>query len=189
MPRKSTSVEGNVIFIRNVMIGRNGLTADYLTRTIEDAGGERVRNHLSTGNLTFHATPKVADLARRQIAMAVEEMLGRKEEIFLRTVEYLQSIIDRDPFKEFRDAEVYERCVTFLHGPVELGTQFPIDSKRGDASLISSTSHEVFGVTCLVQGRPGKPGEMVERLTGARVNTRNWNTIEQILAWSDRIVS
>ena len=44
-------------FIRNVMVGREGLTRAVLVDLAQRAGGARPRSYLSTGNLTTPRSP------------------------------------------------------------------------------------------------------------------------------------
>ena len=48
MPRQAA-------FVRNVMIGREGLHRQVLLDVVERAGGRAPRSYISTGNVTFDA--------------------------------------------------------------------------------------------------------------------------------------
>jgi hypothetical protein len=49
-------------FVRNVMVGRNGLSAEVLLELVAKAGGHEPRSHLATGNLTFSASPELLEV-------------------------------------------------------------------------------------------------------------------------------
>jgi uncharacterized protein (DUF1697 family) len=169
-----------VAFVRNIMVGRNGLTADVLRQFVLDAGGLDPRSHLSTGNLAFSAAPDALDEFRLRVEAAIATVLGRREEVFIRSVAALASAVAADPFAAMMSDGVYERCVSFLLPGSAVGLTLPLETPRGDAVLFSAGDDAVLSVTRLVAGRPGQPGKYLETALGLRVTTRNWNTIERI---------
>jgi uncharacterized protein (DUF1697 family) len=107
-------------------------------------------------------------------------VLGRREEVFVRSVTGLVSAVESDPFGAMVSDGVYERCVSFLPPGSVVDLSFPVQTPRGDAVLFAGRDDEVFSVTRLVANRPGQPGRYLETALGLRVTTRNWNTIERI---------
>ena len=59
-------------FVRNVMVGRNGLSAEVLRELVVQAGGHEPRSHLATGNLTFSASPELQEVIRAGIEDSIE---------------------------------------------------------------------------------------------------------------------
>lgn len=170
-----------VAFIRNVMVGRGGLSADALRRMTAEAGGRGPRSHLATGNLTFTASADSVEEIRLGLERSIESVLGRAEDVFVRSVASLAAAVRADPFAEMMAADVYERCVTFLPTDTPLTLSLPIQTARGDAVLFAWQDDEVLSVTRLVGGRPGQPGKYLEHNIGVRVTTRNWNTVERMV--------
>jgi uncharacterized protein (DUF1697 family) len=168
-------------FVRNVMVGRNGLSAEVLRELVAKAGGHDPRSHLATGNLTFSASPELLELIRAGIENSLESVLGRREEVFIRSVASLASAVRSDPFAEMMADDVYERCVTFVPTEPSVSLSLPMQAPRGDAVLFDCLAGGVLSITRLISGRPGQPGRFLESTLGLRVTTRNWNTIERIV--------
>jgi uncharacterized protein (DUF1697 family) len=168
-------------FVRNVMVGRNGLSAEVLRELVAEAGGHDPRSHLATGNLTFSASPELLELIRAGIEKSLESVLGRREEVFIRSVASLASAVRSDPFAEMMADDVYERCVTFVPTEPPVSLSLPMQAPRGDVVLFDCRAGGVLSITRLIGGRPGQPGRFLESTLGLRVTTRNWNTIERIV--------
>jgi len=168
-------------FVRNVMVGRNGLSAEVLRELVAKAGGHDPRSHLATGNLTFSASPELLEVIRAGIEDSVESVLGRREDVFIRSVASLASAVRSDPFAEMMADDVYERCVTFVPAEPRASLSLPMQTPRGDVVLFDCRAGGVLSITRLISGRPGQPGRFLESTLGLRVTTRNWNTIERIV--------
>ena len=168
-------------FVRNVMVGRNGLSAEVLLELVAKAGGHEPRSHLATGNLTFSASPELLEVIRAGIEDSVDSVLGRRENVFIRSVASLASAVRSDPFAEMMADDVYERCVTFVPAEPRVSLLLPMQTPRGDVVLFACRAGGVLSITRRISGRPGQPGRFLESTTGTRVTTRNWNTIERIV--------
>lgn len=168
-------------FLRNVMVGRLGLSSEVLTRELEGAGGQTPRNFLATGNLTFTALPDQIQAISQRLEDSIESVIGRREEVFVQSVEHLAEMVTSDPFRSVMEDDVNERCVSFVDKRDPSALKLPLETPNADALIFASGPHEVLSITRLVRGRPGKPGQLVESLLNCRVTTRNWNTIERIV--------
>jgi uncharacterized protein (DUF1697 family) len=168
-------------FVRNIMVGRNGLTADVMRHIVVEAGGREPRSHLATGNLTFSAPTWRVEAIGKAIEDSIESVLGRREDVFIRTLVWLTAAVRADPFAAVVAQDVYERCVTFLPTDTRVSLTLPVETPRGDAVLFARRDDDVLSITRLVGGRPGQPGRYLESAEGIRVTTRNWNTIERIV--------
>ena len=168
-------------FVRNIMVGRNGLTADALCQIVAAAGGLEPRSHLATGNLVFTAPASTLGSIAAGIEDSIEAVLGRREDVLIRRVADLVAAVRSDPFAVIVDDDVYERCVSFLPQDAGVDLPLPIETRRGDTVLFGRLCADVLSITRMVGGRPGQPGKYLEATTGLRVTTRNWNTIERIV--------
>jgi uncharacterized protein (DUF1697 family) len=163
------------------MVGRAGLKADVLRRAVENAGGDAPRSHLATGNVTFSASPDRLDAIIAQLEETIASVIGRREDVFVRSVDSLATAVGSEPFAQVMADDVYERCVTFFRTDVALTLAIPTQSERGDLVLFASGPGQVLSITRLIEGRPGQPGRVIEPALGVRSTTRNWNTIERIV--------
>jgi len=91
-------VETMVGFVRNVMVGRNGLTRDVLLDIFTDSGADDPASHLATGNITFELIDDVEGFERRA-EHSLREVIGRHEPIFIRSLSDLANRIEMNPFR------------------------------------------------------------------------------------------
>ena len=166
-------------FVRNVMVGRNGLTRDALLDIFTGAGGQEPASHLVTGNVTFQLVDDVESFQRRA-EQSLHEVIGHHEPIFIRSLSYLAKQIEMNPFRELPFDDVYERCVSFAKHPLG-ALPLPIATAREDAVAFARYEDDIYSVTRLLKGRTGTVGKVLERTLGSPVTTRNWNTIEFIV--------
>lgn len=170
--------------VRNVMLGREGLHRDVLLHIVRVAGGKDVRNHLTTGNVTFSATDAEAVALRAEDAIA--DIIGRHEPVILRRLNWLQELVADDPFTEYRDGS-WELAVGFL--PL---TEPPFDPATlldpEPTVIVRILDRELITARPREGGRRPDPVGLLERATGTRATGRAWSTLERIARTGDESV-
>ena len=167
-------------FIRNIMVGRNGLTREVLCEAFKQGGAGEVNSFLATGNLIFDGEEgRVLEITAHAAALLVK--IGCKEPFFVRSLVYLVAIITFDPFAAAPRDNIYEQCITFLPGKLSGLATLPIQSPRRDVEIFSLEEFEAYSITRKINGRSGYAGALIERQTGSQVTTRNWKTITRLV--------
>ncbi len=161
------------------MIGREGLHRTVLLDLFADAGADDPRSYISTGNVTFTADCDEVERVAAAVEAGIEHVIGRREELFVRSVASLTELVAEAPFDGSPYPDPYERTVTFLPRPMSLPT-LPLESRRGDVSVFAARAAELFAVNRLIDGRTGGAGGMIEKALGVRVTTRSWNTVLRV---------
>jgi uncharacterized protein (DUF1697 family) len=168
-------------FVRNVMIGREGLHRSVLLDIVERAGGLAPRSYIATGNVTFDADPADVAMIVHQVEEAIAGVVGRREEVFVRTLEHLASVDERDPFAFAPFPDPQHRLISFAKTRVEWPGDVARQSDRGDWCIAAIEDRDVFAVTRLVDGTTRDPGGLIQRITGQRMTSRSWTTVGRIL--------
>ncbi len=168
------------------MVGRQGLTRDALLRVFEAAGAVDPVSHLATGNVSFGLRGEgVAFQTAFQAAVErdIAAITGRPKPVFIRSVAALRKLVAAQPFAEppIPVADIYERCVSFTDRPTHR-LDLPMTTARTDAVVFAAQGRQVYSVTRHLDGRPGNPVLLIERALGRAVTTRNWNTVELVVA-------
>jgi len=171
----------HVAFVRAVMHGRDGLHRTVLVDCFERAGATDVQTHLTTGNVSFVARAASVRRIVRKAEAAIGEVVGRRTEVFVRTVDELLALRAREPFRAPPLTVECERIVAFLdHEPAVI---LPIWSPSRDFVVFGTGPRELFSVAMRYpDGTSRGSGGLVERATGTRVTSRAWSTVERILA-------
>lgn len=140
----------------------------------EEAGFDNPLNYLATGNLIFGSSKSVT-VVKREITQLVEGFGLKTSEVFIATRAQIKSIVEADPFPLASKDHPRRLTVCFFHKPLD----WP------DALLHPTTPEKVaaVGSTLVIDYGPGDalPKIKIEKLAGARMTERNWNTVLGIL--------
>lgn len=150
-----------------------------LQRTFEGAGFTKVKTVLASGNVVFDATARSETTLARQVEKAMEENLDRSFMTIVRSVKYLQELIDADPYRAFKLPPKSKHVITFLRQPYTAKLSLPI--KSGDARILAIRGQEVL--TSYVP-HPGSPEFMrlLEKTFGKDITTRTLDTVKKCAA-------
>lgn len=175
----------HVAFVRAVMVGREGLHREVLVDAFVGAGATDVVSYITTGNASFRAPAAEVDQIRVAVEVHLEEIVGRRTELFVRSHAELREMSRSDPFHDAPLTGRFDRVVTFLPSSPPEDLALPITSSDGDVVVFSAGPRELFTVSANVDGQSRGPGGMIERALGQRVTSRAWSTIERILTRLD----
>jgi uncharacterized protein (DUF1697 family) len=151
-----------------------------LRSCFEAEGFSDVRTLLSSGNVVFNARSASLATLERRAEKAMQSELGRSFSTIVRSAEYLQDLIESDPFAEFSLPPTAKRVVTFVRGPVDATLKLPIE--RDGASILKFNGSEVLAAYV-----PGPKGpvfmSLLERTFGTNITTRTLETVRKC-AWA-----
>jgi uncharacterized protein (DUF1697 family) len=168
-----------VAFVRNVMVGREGLDRERLLDVARRAGGEDVRSHITTGNLTFTAADAPDSLAR-QLEDGVSAIIGRREMVAVRPLEWVRELVATKPF-EGLDAGAWSTEVALLrHDAPALELSALGDAER--TVVVRVLDREVLAARPRDGGRRPHPNTLAERASGRPATSRAWSTLERVAA-------
>ncbi|HET7736760.1 MAG TPA: DUF1697 domain-containing protein [Nocardioidaceae bacterium] len=163
--------------VRNVMLGREGLHREVLLDGFRAAGATDVRNHLTTGNVTFSADE--AEAVGLQAEAAIAEVIGRHEPVILRDLAWLQDFLDDNPFGPY------------VEGGRELEVGFlPLHVDVLDASALPDPEPTIVvhvGEREVATARPRQGNRrphvvpLLETFTGVKATARSLSTLEKIV--------
>jgi uncharacterized protein (DUF1697 family) len=167
-------------FVRNVMLGRDGLHRARLLESVADAGGSRVRSYLTTGNVTFDADPGDVDALSRRWEVELSRVVSRPTMVAIREHQWLRDFVTNDFFSGFEDDE-WEFEVAFLrHSAAPVDPYAVPESRR--TSLVAICEREL--ATVRPRTGPARPhvNTLLERASGQPATARGWTTLCRIAA-------
>lgn len=172
-----------VAFVRAVMIGREGLHRQVLLDMFTRAGAADPVSYITTGNVSFAVEPVELGRVVREVEADLERLLGRPTPVFVRSLDALVALVDRDPFADEPFHEVYARLVTFFRNDVPTSLTLPMRAPNDDWEVFAAGPTEVFSVTRAWPDRqPPDPGGVIQRTAGEPTTTRALGTVERIVA-------
>lgn len=174
-------------FVRNVMIGREGLHREVLLDLFRQAGATDTVSYLATGNVSFSVAPDRVGELTDDVEGALERLLGRTTPVFVRTIDALRELVDGDPFADPPANPVRDCIVTLFRDAVPPTVELPLTAPNGDFVVFAAGPAEVFSVVVDRSDRqPAAPGGFIERHAGELVTSRAIGTIERIVAACSR---
>ncbi|GAA0724538.1 DUF1697 domain-containing protein [Dokdonella soli] len=151
-----------------------------LKNCFEAEGFSDVRTLLSSGNVVFNARSSSVATLERRAEKAMESELGRCFATIVRSAEYLQNLVQSEPFAEFTLPSKAKRVITFLRSPAETKLRLPIE--QDGARILAFTGSEVLAAYV-----PGLKGpvfmRLLERTLGTNITTRTLDTVRKC-AWA-----
>ncbi len=162
-----------VAFLRGVM--PVNATMPELKLCFESAGFTEVRTVLGSGNVVFNARPSTEAALERKAERAMKAKLARSFPAIVRSLEFIERLLEADAFAPFDLPPAAKRIVTFLR--VEL-PNVPLPVERDGARILAASGREVFSAY-----HPSPKGPvfmtLIERTFGSDVTTRTWETIKK----------
>jgi len=151
-----------------------------LKKCFEAEGFSDVRTLLSSGNVVFNARSSSVATLERRAEKAMQSELGHSFATIVRSAEYLQNLVQSEPFTKFSLPSTAKRVITFLRRPAEPRLRLPI--KQDGASILAFTGSEVLAAYV-----PSPKGpvfmRLLERTFGTDITTRTLDTVRKC-AWA-----
>ncbi|MDQ1598811.1 MAG: hypothetical protein QOD68_285 [Actinomycetota bacterium] len=169
-----------VAFVRNVMVGRESLHRETLMDLAREAGGTDVLSHMATGNLTFATHDMTPGVLADRLEAGVKRVLGREEMVAIRSMPWLVSVVNSDPFAGLDPAEWGFEVAFLRHDAPPLDASRLSDAQR--TVLTRMHDRELFAARPAQGGQRPHVNRLLERATGSRATSRGWSTLQRIVA-------
>jgi uncharacterized protein (DUF1697 family) len=150
-----------------------------LKAALEEAGFSEVKTLLSSGNAVFSGRRATDVAIEKKIESAIEEKVGKRFGVIVRSIDELRALIDADPYQQFRLPAGSKRVVTFLRTPPERKLKLPpaldgaqiwtVRGREAMSSYVRSEKGPVFMA-------------LIEKTFGKDVTTRTWDTVQKVAA-------
>ncbi len=172
-----------VALLRGINVGGNKMVKmDDLKKWFAAIGFKNVETILNSGNVLFEADDDDEAALVKKIADKLKKQLSHEVSIQVRSIEEIQALTDRDPFKKIKVTPETRLYITFLVDKPKSKLRIPYTSPEKDFRILEVTNREICSVVDLNLGR-GTVEAMgiLEKEFGKNITTRNWNTIGRIL--------
>ena len=167
----------HVAFLRAINVGGRRLTMEELRKVIEDGGFRRVETYQASGNVVFDADAPTAEMGER-LESHLEDTLDYDVPCFVRTLEELADVVEREPFDKRIDR--CKRYVVFTREPLSETQVDQLDQLANDVDSFRSVGREIHWQRDLEAGdtMPTSEIEKTLDLVGTR---RTLGTVERIV--------
>lgn len=176
------NIQTYVAFLRGINVGGNTIIKmEALKHEFESLGFKGVKTVLASGNVIFRMVETDASSLALQVGKKLNQDLGLKITVFLRTAEEIRALMDFDPFKEVKITPQTRCHVTFLKERPETALSFPYELPVNSYRILVIFNREICS-TLELSSEQGTPELMkfIGQQFGRENTTRNWNTVLQI---------
>ena len=172
-----------VAFLRGINVGGNKLIKmDDLKKCFASAGFKNVKTILASGNVLFESSNADEDALAKKIADKLKAELGHNVGIQIRSIDEIQKLADRNPFKKIKVTPETRLYITFLPEKPKSKLKIPYTSPDKDFRILEVTNREICSVVDLNLGRGTVEAmSILDKEFGKNITTRNWNTVGKIL--------
>ena len=146
-------------------------------------GFSNIATFLASGNICFDSSLKSAEEIRQTIEKGIKKSFGLEIQTMARSLEDLKRLAARAPFFDYLVPDDIRFYVSFLGSPNSTSLEIPFKSPGGGLEIPLVIEGEVFSMVRLSKGYGTLDAmDFLEKEFGRVITTRNWNTIEKILA-------
>ena len=161
--------------------GQKKIIMTDLVKLYEDLGFTDVKTYIQSGNVVFNSTKKVSNsLLVKQIEIKINEIYGFQVPVIIRTVEELSKIIASNPFKNETSENLYITFLSNLPNSNHLENLTELNYLLDEFIVIEKEIYlnvSSYGTTKL-------SNSFFENKLKVTATTRNWNTVNKLLAIS-----
>lgn len=172
-------------FLLGINIGpHKRVPMSELKEMFERMGFKNVRTLLASGNVLFDSPRKNAAALAGEMEGELKKTFGFEVGVIVRSMADIEEMIAADPFgkvKVTRDTRLY---VTFYTEEPKAKVTVPYESTNeegGTFRILEISGKAVYSVVTLGESGTTEAMNVLKRLFGKKITTRNWNTIQKLV--------
>lgn len=155
---------------------------EELKKIFESSGLKNVKTISASGNVLFTTVKIEIFTLTKCIESNLENKLGYKVSIVLRTLVEIEELVKSNPFKLINITPQTKLLLTFLSEQPKKALKTPFESPEKDFKIIRVTDNEIHSVVTLMPNkRPYRIIGFLEKEFGKKITNRSWNTIVKCL--------
>jgi uncharacterized protein (DUF1697 family) len=168
-------------FLRGINVGGNKMIKmQELAKAFESLGFSNVKTLIQSGNVIFESAPTDDEKLTKRIEKKLEAMAGWTIDVFVMEVAELKSLVEANPFAKAKSGVNGKKYITLFQGKMDAKSEL---LRQDDVEIVKIESGKLYWIAL-----PGKAGRAVMprilnvKPWAAATTTRNWNTIQKIIA-------
>ena len=177
-----------ICLLRGVNVGGNcKIKMDMLRSLCESLGAENPQTYIQSGNVVFKIKERNLKSLARKIEDAIENKVGFRPDIILRTVSDLTSTLAKNPFAKRRDLHPGKLLITFLAEEPAATALKELAKIETDPEEMKIIGREVYVYFPDGMGRSKFPWTRIGKILGSTGTGRNWNTASKLLEMAKKL--
>jgi uncharacterized protein (DUF1697 family) len=177
-----------IAFLRGINVGGIKLIKmDALTAAFTAAGFRKVKTYIASGNVIFESGSAKLAAMESKAEKKLLKVFGHQITVIIFSVAELEALLKHNVFKRVRAGHDVMLLVTFLknEGPK---LKLPLESKAENLKVMAMEDRAAFTVARRKKtGWFGFPNNFIEKQLGVAATTRQWRTVERVVAASTNL--
>ncbi len=171
----------HIALLRSInLAGRNKVKMVDLRALVSELGFIDVRTVLQSGNLIFESDAQSPAQIEEILKEAVEDRLGLKTEIFVRTAKEWAATVDANSFPKEAESDPAHLVVVFLQGAPDRKNIAALESAIVGREVFHAKGRQLYIVYPDGIGRSRLTNSLIERKLNTNGTARNWNTMLKV---------
>lgn len=168
-----------VALLRGINSGKNpATTMDVLKKAFEDLGFKNVKTVIASGNVIFETSAPDRRKLEQKIEKGIAPAIGFRSDAIVRTIDEIQALLKKNPFKKIKMMPETRLYVTFIHEKEKPPLKFPMEGKG--YTILGIFNEAVCSVIYLAETKTPDVMKILDKNWNPNT-TRNWNTLERIV--------
>ena len=156
---------------------------ENLREVFKDLGFKSVKTVISSGNVIFKTSSGNVEELEATIEEALQQKLGFKTTVIIRSKDELESLVDMEPFKGYKDLPNSRLNVTFLKNEPTTEIEFPYHAESKGYIVLGIYDRAICSAVDLTRTKTPDLMLCLEEKFGKAITTRTWKTVGRILKW------
>jgi uncharacterized protein (DUF1697 family) len=171
-----------VSLLRGINVGGNKLIKmDRLKALYERLGFENPKTLVNSGNVVFATDEKSRKKLPAAIEDAIEQEIGFRPTLVIRSAAELQKVIERNPFPKMAKADPGHLVWMALAAKPDTDAKSRLAAAYSGPEEIEIAGEDAYVIYPNGIGRSKLTNALLEKQLGVAGTARNWNTVTKLL--------
>jgi uncharacterized protein (DUF1697 family) len=169
-----------IVLLRGINLGsHNRIAMPALRDALEAAGFGEARTYVQSGNVVLRK-----QVSAKKIRELISTEFGLDVDVVTRSRDELAAVVKRNPLKKVaKDPKRYQ--VSFLDSALSKDAVAKLESLRADGERLAVHGREVYAWHPAGVARSKLWAALAGKGLGVTATSRNWTTVEALLALAD----
>ena len=167
-----------ITLLRGINVGgHHKVPMEELKKAIKELGYDNCITLLNSGNVIFDATNPSEENIEQLLAEHLEKTFGFPIPVLVRNSENFEEIVENNPFGKVEVTKDTRLYLTFLKNSPSLSIDLPWISEDQSFKILEIRNRTIYSTLDLSVTKTPKGMEVLEKMFGKEVTTRNLNTM------------
>lgn len=170
-----------VAFLRGINVGiQHKVQMKELSSLLTSLGFSNIVTLLNSGNIIFESAEKSITELEPFLEASLSEKFGFSIPVVVRSAEQIKKLYELNPFSNIEIMSDTRLYVSFLKEIPKVEIEFPWKSEDQSFTILEVFDGAIISSLDVSKIKTPKGMEILEKIFGKKITTRNWNTLEKV---------